>query len=273
MMRRFSSLIMVYTLVIFGSVGFAVSFVMAKDEDPKLADSKQDSRSDGKVDSSKPLQTEASGDPKSEAKGDAALTDKKGAVSTDHSKEVAGEKKSETRHEAQQFEKRVKPGACLTSEAAVEDIRHVQEDLEKKQKELRIREADLVTRENAISEELKKLEQARASILKIQQEQTKESEDKRAKLIEMFLAMSPKAAAKVLSTLDNSLAVSVMYQMDTPRLAKIMNLLEPKRSTELSELLVGLARAKDSATTVADKAMSRDIAEAKQDAKKGGEKQ
>jgi hypothetical protein len=44
--------------------------------------------------------------------------------------------------------------------------------------------------------------------------------------------------------LDDSLAVEVLSKMDTEKVAKIMNLLEPKRSSALAEILAGVARAK-----------------------------
>ncbi len=234
MIRRLYTKILIYSFLGLGSIGLAVTFVMAKDEDPKALENK--------VESVKEVSAESKADSK-------------------------GEKKSESRSDS-----KPKSGTCVASESAVEDIRHAQEEIEKKQKELATKEADLKNRENAISEELKKLTLERESIQHVQQDQLKETEEKKAKLIETLLAMSPKAAAKVFSTIDNSLAVSVMSQMDTPRLAKIMNLIEAKRSTQLSELLVGLARAKDVSAPMAERSVSSDAAVANEKLKKGGDK-
>jgi flagellar motility protein MotE (MotC chaperone) len=81
--------------------------------------------------------------------------------------------------------------------------------------------------------------------------------------------MSPKAAAKLISSMDDSLAVSVMFQMDTQRLAKILNLVEPKKSTELSEKLVGLSKNQDlhSIRSLANQGVKAD----KNEKTKGGE--
>jgi hypothetical protein len=58
--------------------------------------------------------------------------------------------------------------------------------------------------------------------------------------------MSPKAASAMLSTLDDALAVSAISRMDTLKLAKVMNVMDPSRSSKLSELLTGVVRVKAS---------------------------
>ena len=237
MIRIFTSRLLIYMILTLLSIGLAVSFVMAKDEDPKSVEVKN------------------SPSPKSEP-----------------SPKVEASPKSGTGKDSQADVKQ-KPVNCVASEAAVEDVRRAQEEIEKKQKELAAKEAELKIRESAISEELKKLTSDREAIQKVQLEQSKEAEEKRAKLIETLLAMSPKAAAKVISSIDDALAVSVMFQMDTPRLAKILNLIDPKRSTQLSEKLVGLARTKDASPDRVERSVSSDTAEANdKKLRKGGEK-
>ncbi len=138
-------------------------------------------------------------------------------------------------------QKRTQTG-CIVDEAALEDFKKTKMDNEAREKDLTGREADLKAREKAFAEELKKLEQTRDSIKKISDEKKKEREEKVAKLVETFLTMSPKAAAKILATLDDDLAVSVLSQMEIVRLAKVMNVMEPSRSAQLSEMLVGISK-------------------------------
>jgi hypothetical protein len=57
---------------------------------------------------------------------------------------------------------------CFVNQAAIEDIKKSRLDNEAIRKELAVKEADLNKREQALNEELKKLEQARDSITKIQ---------------------------------------------------------------------------------------------------------
>ena len=131
---------------------------------------------------------------------------------------------------------------CIVHEAAVEDIRKAREDIELRRKDLVIYESELKAREKAISEEIKKLENTRELISKSQEVKKIEYQKKVSKLIETFLTMSPKSSAKVLSTLDDRLAVLVVSEMETTRLAKIMNLMDPKRSSHLSELIAGVKK-------------------------------
>src|SRR4051812_31138055 len=57
---------------------------------------------------------------------------------------------------------------CFVNEAAIEDIKKSRQDNEALRKALATKETELNKREQALTEELKKLEQARDSISKIQ---------------------------------------------------------------------------------------------------------
>lgn len=133
---------------------------------------------------------------------------------------------------------------CLVDDAAVEDIRKIKEENEFRKKELDSREEEIKAREKALTEELKKLNQARESVDQLFEKNKKVADEKVAKVVDMLLTMSPKAAAKVLNTLDDQLAVSAISQMDTQKLSKIMNVLDSNRSSKLSELMAGVVRAK-----------------------------
>jgi flagellar motility protein MotE (MotC chaperone) len=165
-----------------------------------------------------------------------------------------------------------KKSGCLVDEASIEDLKKTREEMSVRKGELDSREADLKLKEQAVAEELKKLEQARDSISKIQAVKKKENEEKVAKLVETILNMSPKAASKLLSTLDDDLSISVMAQLETQRLAKILNLMDPARSSHLSELMVGVAQTKSTSRPARSLATSRDVAVATKSNEKGGEK-
>ena len=141
---------------------------------------------------------------------------------------------------------------CLVDHAALDDLKHAREEIEDRKKELAIRESDLKVREQAVAEELKSLEKTRDEITHSNDAKVKDKEARVTKLVETFLTMSPKSAAKVLAALDDNLAVLSMSQMDTTRLAKIMNNMEARRSSQLSELLVGVKKGKAPSTSKKD---------------------
>lgn len=129
--------------------------------------------------------------------------------------------------------------SCLVDESALEDIKKSKQQNENKAKELAVKETELKAREQALSEQLKNLEKIREEISQIKKEKNKEADQKIAQLTETVLTMSPKAAAKMLSALDEKLSVEIMLKMDTQRLAKIMNLMDSSHSSKLSELMAG----------------------------------
>lgn len=139
-------------------------------------------------------------------------------------------------------------GACLADASAIEDIKKAKEEIEAKKKELTTKESDLKLREQALNEEIKKLIKARDDLAGAQDIKKKVDEEKLNKLVETLLSMSPKASSKVLSAVDEDLAVAAIYRMDTVRLGKILNVMDIPVSSKLSELMVGLVK-KDKTTT------------------------
>ena len=100
-------------------------------------------------------------------------------------------------------------------------------------------DAELAAREKALEERMKQLEAFRGEATKLDAALAKESEEKAARTVELLESMSPKAASALLATSDDRLAVRAMSRMSTQKLSKIMNLIEPKRSVRLMELLAG----------------------------------
>ena len=128
---------------------------------------------------------------------------------------------------------------CLVDPAAIEDLRQRRAEVDSKGKGLAAREAELKGREQALEEEFKKLVELRDRIEKSQGTLKKENEEKVAKVVETLETMNPKSAAALMATLDDSLAVVAMTRLTTPKLAKIMNLLAPERSAQLTENMTG----------------------------------
>ena len=137
--------------------------------------------------------------------------------------------------------------ACLAGAATLEDLRAQRARLAEKEKELSAKEAELTALKAAIQEEFERLEGARSDIARMDELKKKENEEKVAKIVETVEAMSPKAASQMFAQLDEALAVTAMQRLATPKLAKMMNLMEPKRSSRLTELLAGVVRARGQA--------------------------
>ena len=158
--------------------------------------------------------------------------------------------------------------ACIATESAVEDLRKSKEELSKRTQELNLRENELKNREQVLTEELKKLQGLREQVSNEQKQKDQIHQERVEKVMSTLNVMTPKSASKVLAELDSELATEIMFQMNTERLAKLMNLIEPKRASELSERLAGLARAKNRS----DSSVSMDTAVAKEWEWKGGER-
>jgi flagellar motility protein MotE (MotC chaperone) len=162
-----------------------------------------------------------------------------------HKEVKVEEKKTEERpaaHEPESYSSE----ACLVDPVVLADIRKAREELEAKAKRLADKEAELKARERAMEEELKKIQEVRDDVTKMEALHKEEAEEKVNKLVETFETMNPKSVAQVLVSVDERLAVAAASKISTAKLAKVMNLMEPSRSSRLSELLAGIVHARTS---------------------------
>jgi flagellar motility protein MotE (MotC chaperone) len=155
--------------------------------------------------------------------------------------------------------------ACLSDPVVLDELNKKRLEMEARQKDLQSKEAELKARETAINDELKKLQDMRDEIAKLDDSHRQANQEKVGKVVETLSSMSPKASAQFLTTLDDALAVAAISQMDTVKLAKIMNTIDPKRGAKLTELLAGVVRAQTVTTSPAQTVSSAQVA-----LKKGG---
>jgi flagellar motility protein MotE (MotC chaperone) len=148
------------------------------------------------------------------------------------------------------------PSACIADSAAIDDLKRGHDELEARRKELDARDADLKARETALGEEMKKLEQARDDLSKSVAARAKENDEKVTKVVETLETMNPKAASKLLSDIDETLAVASIARISTPKLAKIMNVMETGHSSRLTEILAGVVHARKTAASAAGESQS-----------------
>ena len=139
-----------------------------------------------------------------------------------------------------------KAGGCLTDEASVKDIQDMKRELAKREQELKHREEEIAAKEQALTEALKKIDATRDEIKQAQIVGDSKSEEKITKLVETFESMSPKAAAAIVGTIDERLAVEAMGRLSSAKLGKILAAMDPNKSGNLAEKLAGVVRAKRS---------------------------
>jgi len=161
--------------------------------------------------------------------------------------ETSPKLETESQEEKAESKQQQSEGACLVDEAALEDLRKQRETWASRVKELTVRENELKSREAALNEEFRKFEALRGDLSKVEVSRKQENDARVSKLVETFETMSPKAASALIGSLDESLAVAAMSKIATQKLAKIMNVMEPKRSARLTELMAGVVRAREAA--------------------------
>lgn len=189
------------------------------------------------------------------------------------------EKKEEKKSEAKAEDKEKKEekvvrrttSSCLVDELALEDLKTRRDELNQKKKELEDREKDLKAKEVALESEIKKLKEMKDELSVIQSSQNAASEEKVNKVVENFELMQPKAISQVLITMDESLAVNVLNKLSTQKVSKVMNIMDPARSSRLYELMAGVVRARGLASTKKSAPTSSDAAVTTEN-QKGGEK-
>ncbi len=135
---------------------------------------------------------------------------------------------------------------CLASSAAIRDMKSAFKELEVVKKMLKEKERELEQREKQIAEQVDSLKKLRDDALQAGEHLKDVSQEKVSRVVDMLFAMNPKASAKVLAALNEELAVAALVKMDTVKLGKILNWLEPKRAARLSERVAGMKAASKS---------------------------
>lgn len=124
---------------------------------------------------------------------------------------------------------------CLSDEVVILELKERERKIEEVRSSLEKEKMELETAKKVLEEERKKLEEIRIQISKKRLENKIQDEEKVSRLVETFEKMSPKGSSKILSKVDEDLAVAAMSRISTARLAKIMNLMSPEKASSLSE--------------------------------------
>ena len=124
-----------------------------------------------------------------------------------------------------------KPAAAPTPDAQA--LLKRQEELDQREQSLKTLEADLNTR-------MAKLKEMETSV-KAMLDEAKGIKDQKLKhLIDVYSNMNAKQAAKVLETLDNTIAVKILAGMRGRQAGDVLNNMEAKKAASLTEMLTKL---------------------------------
>jgi len=117
-------------------------------------------------------------------------------------------------------------------------------ELEKKRREIDRRETELRREESRLQElraDIKKridtLQEVEQRIQKALEKTESTKDDRLEHLVRAYTAMAPDAAANLLNTLDITLAVQILRNMQVKRAGAILAVVQPERAAKISELL------------------------------------
>lgn len=135
------------------------------------------------------------------------------------------------------------PEAATTSsskeDTVLEDIARQKAQLEQQRRELEARENELKIREKTLEDEVAKLKEIRKEIVDTETKKRQENEAKVQKLVESIELMAPKSASKLLTDLEEDLAIEVMAKLSTEKLSKLLGQMDVQNSSRLSERYTG----------------------------------
>lgn len=108
------------------------------------------------------------------------------------------------------------------------------EELDKREKTLRGREALLQAAEQQVDRKIAELKSLRADIEKLLGQQSKEEEERIASLVKIYESMKPKEAAAIFNTLEMDVLLAVMGRMSERRSAPIIAAMTPDKAREVT---------------------------------------
>ncbi len=115
-------------------------------------------------------------------------------------------------------------------------------ELDEREEELARAEQELQTQKEELNKRLKDLEDIRRGISSVLEEKVKGDDKKIDTLVQMYSDMKPPAAAKVIETMDEDLAVDILGRMKKKNAADIMSLLKADKAQVLTEKFAGYKR-------------------------------
>jgi len=118
------------------------------------------------------------------------------------------------------------------------DLSDRRAEIEKKNRELSVREALLKAAEKEINQKYSELISLRAEIKELLKEQTSEEKKRIESLVKIYEGMKPKDAARIFNTLDIDILLDVVSQMSERKSAPIIASMNPDRARNLTMMLI-----------------------------------
>ncbi len=112
-------------------------------------------------------------------------------------------------------------------------------ELDRREAEIVKLEEELQKQREGIEEKIKQLENMRKQISETLKGRVEQDQEKVAKLVEVYSSMKPAQASKIIETLNEDLAVSLLDKMKKKNAAEILNSMSAVKARKLSEMLTG----------------------------------
>lgn len=112
-------------------------------------------------------------------------------------------------------------------------------ELDRREAELAKLEEELQKQRSGIEDKIKQLETMRAEISTTLKGRVEQDQEKVAKLVDVYSNMKPASASKVIETLNEDLAMTILDKMKKKNAAEILNMMTAAKAKKLSEMLTG----------------------------------
>ncbi len=133
---------------------------------------------------------------------------------------------------------------------AIQELEERKAQLDTREKELAEKAKALEVQEKVLKDKLKRMEELNKKMAEKLDKFKAEFEQKVVKLVTVVESMRPQAAAEYVENLDADLAVEILARIQVAKAAKIMNLVDKKKSARLTELYTGYRDSIDETKTV-----------------------
>ena len=117
------------------------------------------------------------------------------------------------------------------------DLAKRRELLDKKEKEIAVREALLSAAERELDQKLRELGNIRAEIEGMMKKRSEEEEARIASLVKIYEGMKPKDAASILNTLDLDVLIVIMTKMSERKSSPILAEMNPDRARTITTMM------------------------------------
>lgn len=112
-------------------------------------------------------------------------------------------------------------------------------ELDRRETEVAKLEEELQKQRDGIEERIKQLETMRKQISETLKGRVEHDQEKVAKLVEVYSNMKPSQASRVIESLNEDLAVTILDRMKKKNAAEILNTMSAGKARKLSEMLTG----------------------------------